>query len=153
MKKFDIRCVTNNLINRYYGKIDDAILTEVIERVNRVGLINVSASTILPILRDFISTEDNNVAKMLYADCYVYVEYISGMAIDKLLKPTRPTPLCSRRCLDTCANYCEGYDTTCENYIADDDLPNGYIGTCSRFEDNEYADAIEVCSFEEGDPQ
>jgi hypothetical protein len=153
MTKFDIRCVTNNLINRYYGKVNDATLNAVVERVNRVGLINVSAPTLLPILKEFIETESNRTAKMLYADCYVYVEYISGISIERVLQSKSPVMLCSRRCLDTCASYCEGYDTTCENYISDDELPNGYIGVCSRFENDEYAEAIEVCSFEEGDPQ
>lgn len=154
----DIRSVTTNLINRYYDKIDHDVLKSVLHQLNHLNATTYKMSTqdFITHIKTYMNSSTNDNMRKLYADCWAYVEYISGLSTERILKPLKPIPLCARRNSDTCAIYCDGFDTSCESYITDDDLPNGYIGVCTRFEeDSEYEDnvAIEVCSFEEGDPQ
>lgn len=149
----DVRAISANLVSRYYDKVDHSILIDVTRNINDMAVSNMETFNCLNAIKEKMIRANNATAKMLYADAWAYAEYISGVAINKLLNISKPIPLCNRRNLDTCAMYCEGYDTACENYLTDDEIPTGFIGTCSRFEDDEYAEAIEVCSFEEGDPQ
>lgn len=141
----DIRPIVANIVNNNYESIDSNILAGIISELNHFADKNNKVNT--KKLVDYLYKKLNesvNEQKMLYADCIAYVEYMSGITIDRILNH-KTVDLCQRRNHDTCSCYCDGFDTSCENYTSSDEA---YIGTCSRFED----DDIEVCSFEEGDP-
>jgi hypothetical protein len=128
----EIKEVTKNLLTKYYGKVDHEILKIALHQLNTIVPYKMSAHELLLILKRLIDCSTNMETKKLYADCYVYVEYISGISIERVIKPVNPIMLCNERNLDRCSMYCDGYDTSCECYSSD---------------------AIEVISFEEGDPQ
>ena len=142
-KIVDIRPVIANIINNHYEPVDANILADIISELN--GLAKNNKIETNKLIKHFYKNlaESTGEIKMIYADCIAYVEYMSGITIDRILNHKK-IELCQKRNLDVCSLYCDGFDTSCENYSSEHEA---YIGTCSRFED----DAIEVCSFEEGD--
>lgn len=147
----DIRRVIANIINVHSETFDGDHMASIIVEMNKLALNNnVRTESLMDYLKKKIKTEETDDMKRFYADCLAYVNYISGKAMDDILSTSKSIPLCQKRNLDICSMYCNGYDTSCEMYKSSDEV---YIGTCSRFTDEEDDCAIEVCSFEEGDPQ
>jgi hypothetical protein len=140
------------MINVHSETMDGDHLASIIVEVNNLALNNnVRTESIMDYLKKKIHTEETECMKHFYADTLAYVNYISGKAVDDLLIATKPIPMCLKRDRDICSMYCDGFDTSCEMYQSSEKEDDVYIGTCSRFEDDDCA--IEVCSFEDGDPQ
>ncbi len=147
----DIRRIVANIINVHSDSMDGDHLATIIVEINNLAVNNyVLTASFVDYLKNKIKTEETECMKRFYADTLAYVNYISGKAIDDILAYTKPVSLCQKRNLDICSMYCDGYDTSCEMYKSSDVDDDVYIGTCSRFDEE---CAIEVCSFEEGDPQ
>jgi hypothetical protein len=150
----DIRRVIANIINVHSDAMDGDHLASIIVEMNNIAVNNyISTDTMVKYLKNKIRMEETDCMQRFYADTLAYVNYISGKAIDDILAYTKPVSLCQKRNLDICSMYCDGYDTSCEMYKSCDDDGDVFIGTCSRFEEDNDTVAIEVCSFEEGDPQ
>lgn len=149
----DTRPVIANLITRFADTCKSENFTDILMDLSRIGddTNKIEVKKLVEYFESKMVTADAEM-KLVYADCIAYVDYISGKSVDKILNK-KAIPLCQKRNLDICSMYCDGYDTSCEMYKScetDDDV---YIGTCSRFEEDDDTIAIEVCSFEEGDPQ
>ena len=149
----DTRPVIANLITRFANTCKSEKIADILMDLSSIGdnTNKIEVKKLVDYLESKMVTADAEM-KLVYADCIAYVDYISGKAVDKILNK-KAIPLCQKRNLDICSMYCDGYDTSCEMYKScetDDDV---YIGTCSRFEEDDDTVAIEVCSFEEGDPQ
>lgn len=149
----DVRPIIANVITRFADTVKSDGFADIIMNLSRLGddSNKVETKKLINYLESKIKTADAEM-KIVYADCIAYVDYISGKAVDKILNK-KAIPLCQKRNLDICSMYCDGYDTSCEMYKSCEDDEDVFIGTCSRFEEDDDTVAIEVCSFEEGDPQ
>lgn len=133
----DIRPVIANLITRFANTCKSEKFANILMDLSSIGdnTNKIEVKKLVDYLESKMVTADAAM-KLVYADCIAYVDYISGKAVDKILNK-KAIPICQKRNLDICSMYCDGYNTSCEMYKScEDDTV-----------------AIEVCSFEEGDPQ
>ena len=150
----DIRKIIANMITIHSETMDGDHLASIIVEMNKMSTNNhIDTKVLIDYLKNKIHTEDTDCMKHFYADTLAYVNYISGKAVDDILAQNKSVALCQKRCLDICTMYCDGYDTSCEMYKSSEEDNDVYIGTCSRFIEEDDTAAIQVCSFEEGDPQ
>ena len=82
----EVKELSKNLIRKYHGKVNSEVLRNVIHQLNCIVPYKMSAQELLFRLRHLIDRSNNIETKKLFADCYVYVEYISDIAIERLLK-------------------------------------------------------------------
>ena len=150
----DVRRIIANMINVHSDAMDGDHLASIIVEINNIAVNNyIVTDTLVKYLINKIRMEETDCMKRFYADTLAYVNYISGKSVDDILTKTNPVAMCQKRCLDICTMYCDGYDTSCDMYKSSEEDNDVFIGTCSRFIEDDDTVAIEVCSFEEGDPQ
>lgn len=149
----DIRPIVANIVTRFANSVHADNVADIIMDLSHIGngTNTIETNTLLDYLYGKLAKSNENM-KLIYADIIAYTEYVSGKTVDKIIN-RKAIPLCQKRNLDICSMYCDGYDTSCEMYKSCEDDDDVFIGTCSRFEENDDTIAIEVCSFEEGDPQ
>ena len=136
----DIRRIIANMITVHSDSMDGDHLASIIVDMNKIATNNhVDTMVIINYLKNKICTEDTDCMKRFYADTLAYVNYISGKALDDILTQNKSVALCQKRCLDICSIYCDGYDKSCEMYKSSEKDNDVFIGTCSRFVEDDDA--------------
>ena len=147
----DTRVVISNLITNHSNE-DAEVLADIVVDISKLGTDNkISAHELIDYCRAKAIDECDSI-QTIYADTIAYIEYISKISVDRIRLSfdlsAEHQDICNKKDIGICGMFCDGHKKTCMMY--EEDNEPGYIGTCSRFEDDELA--IEVCSFEEGDP-
>lgn len=148
----DIRPVIANIINIYNDSIDSNTLANIITDITNIADEKNSIEThkLISYFRNKAICENSQI-KHIFANTIAYIEYISEISVDRIFASLSiddtPSDICNKKDLGVCGMYCDGKNKSCSLYETEEP---GYIGTCSRFEED-YEPCIEVCSFEEGD--
>ena len=147
----DTRRVISNLITNHPNE-DSEVLADIVIAISKLGIDNkINPRELIDYCRTKAINECDSI-QMIYADTIAYIEYISKISVDRIKIGfnliSENNNICNKKDIGICGMFCDGHNTKCTMY--EEDKEPGYIGTCSRFEEDELA--IEVCSFEEGDP-
>ena len=118
-KMIDVRSIASNLVSTYYGKYDLDMIRKTVEDIySHASFDKIDIADVALILKGKIIKAKTATEMQFFADSLAYIEYMSGMASNRILDSIKKTPIamCEKRCSDRCSMYCDGFNTDCDMY-------------------------------------